>query len=52
LGDRRVCRKCDHSFHIIFDKSKKEGVCDYCGGEVYAIVKDLMGPQNPETYLP
>ncbi|MDR0720141.1 MAG: adenylate kinase [Treponema sp.] len=35
LGGRRVCRKCGHNFHIVFDKPKKEGVCDHCGGEVY-----------------
>jgi len=35
LGGRRVCRKCGYNFHIIFDKPKKEGVCDHCGGEVY-----------------
>jgi adenylate kinase len=35
LGGRRVCRKCGHNFHIIFDKPKQEGVCDHCGGEVY-----------------
>jgi adenylate kinase len=35
LGGRRVCRKCGHNFHTIFDKPKTEGVCDHCGGEVY-----------------
>jgi adenylate kinase len=35
LGGRRVCRKCGHNFHVIFDKPKKEGVCDHCAGEVY-----------------
>jgi len=35
LGGRRVCRKCGHNFHIVFDKPKTEGVCDHCGGEVY-----------------
>ncbi|MDR0496073.1 MAG: adenylate kinase [Treponema sp.] len=35
LGGRRVCRKCGHNFHMIFDKPKTEGICDYCGGEVY-----------------
>jgi adenylate kinase len=35
LGGRRVCRKCGHNFHMIFDKPTKEGVCDHCGGEVY-----------------
>jgi adenylate kinase len=35
LGGRRVCRKCGHNFHMIFDKPKEEGLCDHCGGEVY-----------------
>ena len=35
LGGRRVCRKCGYNFHQIFDRPKKEGVCDHCGGEVY-----------------
>ena len=35
LGGRQVCRKCGHNFHMIFDKPKKEGICDHCGGEVY-----------------
>ena len=35
LGGRRVCRKCGHNFHIIFNKPSKEDVCDHCGGEVY-----------------
>ena len=35
LGGRRVCRKCGHNFHVVFDKPKKENVCDHCGGEVY-----------------
>jgi adenylate kinase len=35
LGGRRVCRKCGHNFHMVFDKPKTENLCDYCGGEVY-----------------
>jgi adenylate kinase len=35
LGGRRVCRKCGHNFHVIFDSPKKESVCDHCEGEVY-----------------
>jgi adenylate kinase len=35
LGGRRVCRQCGYNFHAVFDAPKKEGVCDYCGGEVY-----------------
>jgi adenylate kinase len=43
LGGRRVCRQCGHNFHIIFDKPKKEGVCDHCGGEVYTRDDDRPG---------
>jgi adenylate kinase len=35
LGGRKVCGKCGHNFHMVFDKPKTEGVCDHCGGEVY-----------------
>jgi len=35
LGGRRVCRACGYNFHAIFNKPAKEGICDYCGGEVY-----------------
>nr|WP_307774879.1 adenylate kinase [uncultured Cetobacterium sp.] len=31
---RRVCSKCGASFHVEFNPSKVEGVCDYCGGEL------------------
>jgi adenylate kinase len=35
LSARRVCRSCGASFHLIFNKPTKEGVCDLCGGELY-----------------
>ena len=35
LGGRRVCRGCGYNFHAVFNKPAKEGVCDYCNGEVY-----------------
>ncbi|MDR1466326.1 MAG: adenylate kinase [Treponema sp.] len=35
LSGRRVCRKCGFNFHTIFNKPKKDDVCDFCGGEVY-----------------
>ena len=36
ISGRRVCQKCGHNFHVVFNKPKTEGVCDYCGGEVRA----------------
>ena len=31
---RRVCKDCGGSFHVEFNPSKVEGVCDLCGGEL------------------
>ena len=31
---RRVCKDCGASFHVEFNPSKVEGVCDLCGGEL------------------
>ncbi|MGB9798419.1 MAG: adenylate kinase family protein, partial [bacterium] len=35
LSGRRICRNCGAIFHIINMPPKKEGICDYCGGELY-----------------
>ena len=35
LGGRRVCKKCGANFHVKNIPPKKEGVCDYCGGQLY-----------------
>ena len=32
---RRICKDCGEVFHIKFNPSKKEGVCDNCGGKLY-----------------
>lgn len=34
LVGRRVCKQCGSVFHIQSKPSKKEGVCDNCGGEL------------------
>lgn len=31
---RRVCQRCGATYHIKFIPTKKENVCDVCGGEV------------------
>jgi adenylate kinase len=31
---RRVCKDCGQTFHMIFNKPAKEGICDKCGGEL------------------
>ncbi|MDR0524924.1 MAG: adenylate kinase [Spirochaetaceae bacterium] len=35
LSGRRVCKKCGANYHVLFNKPKKESLCDACGGEVY-----------------
>ncbi len=44
ITGRRVCSGCGASFHVEFNPPKKEGVCDYCDGEL-TIRKD----DNEET---
>lgn len=40
LTGRRVCRGCGHSFHVVSNPPRREGVCDACGGELYQRVDD------------
>ncbi|MFZ5942550.1 MAG: adenylate kinase [Bacillota bacterium] len=35
LTGRRVCKTCGATYHVIFNPSAKEDVCDKCGGELY-----------------
>lgn len=32
---RRMCRSCGAAFHVKFNPSKKDGICDLCEGELY-----------------
>ena len=32
---RRICKKCGATYHVEFNKPKKEGICDVCGDELY-----------------
>lgn len=40
LAGRRVCRNCGAVYHVEAKPSKKTGVCDACGGEVYQRADD------------
>jgi adenylate kinase len=35
LAGRRTCHGCGATYHLQFNPSKKPGVCDSCGGELY-----------------
>ena len=32
---RRICKKCGATYHVKFNPTKSDGVCDNCGGELY-----------------
>ncbi len=32
---RRICKNCGATYHIAFNPSKEEGVCDKCSGDLY-----------------
>jgi adenylate kinase len=44
LTGRRICKECGTAYHLVFNPSKKDGVCDKDGGELYQRADD-----NPET---
>ena len=46
MTGRRVCAACGASYHVVNKPSKKEGLCDRCGGEL-VIRKD----DQPATVL-
>src|SRR5512138_3215529 len=35
LSGRRTCRGCGKIWHIVFDPTSKENICDRCGSELY-----------------
>ena len=37
---RRICKKCGATYHVKFNPSNKEGVCDECGGELFQRADD------------
>jgi adenylate kinase len=44
LSGRRTCRGCGKIWHVEFDATERDGVCDRCGGELFQRDDD-----KPET---
>ena len=42
ITGRRVCPKCGASFHVTNIPPKKEGVCDFCGGDLIQRADDTV----------
>lgn len=34
ISERRTCLDCNASFHLLYKKPKKPGICDLCGGKL------------------
>lgn len=46
MSGRRVCKECGVSYHLVYKKPEKEGVCNLCGGELVQRKDD-----HPDTVL-
>ena len=44
MGGRRACVKCGGTYHVKYNPTKVEGICDACGGELI-----LRDDDKPET---
>lgn len=42
IVNRRVCSECEHTFHLVDNKPKVEGVCDICGAKLYQRKDDTV----------
>jgi adenylate kinase len=51
LTGRRVCRNCGATYHMVFNPSKVEGVCDACGGELYQRSDDSLETVRNRLYV-
>jgi adenylate kinase len=56
LSGRRTCTEGGHIFHVDFDPSKEEGVCDVCGGRLEVrdddkpeVVRHRLGQYHEKT---
>ena len=49
MSGRRACVACGGTYHIKFNPTKKEGICDACGGEL--ILRDDDKPETVQKRL-
>lgn len=43
MGGRRVCPVCGASYHVEYNPSKKQGICDKCNAELIIRSDDVAG---------
>ena len=44
MSGRRACLSCGGTYHVVYNPTKVEGICDACGGELV-----LRDDDKPET---
>ena len=49
MGGRRACVGCGATYHIVFNPTKKEGICDTCGEAL--ILRDDDKPETVQKRL-
>jgi len=49
MSGRRACVSCGGTYHIVYAPTKKEGICDVCGGEL--ILRDDDKPETVQKRL-
>ncbi len=56
LTGRRVCQKCNTTYHVKYNPPKVRNICDHCGGELYQrsddtveTVKERLSVYNTQT---
>ena len=49
MSGRRACVSCGGTYHVVYAPTKKEGICDACGGEL--ILRDDDKPETVQKRL-
>lgn len=49
MGGRRACVGCGATYHLVYAPTKKEGICDACGGDL--ILRDDDKPETVQKRL-
>ena len=49
MSGRRTCKNCSQTFHIVSNPPKKDGICDFCGGEL--IIRKDDAPETVKARL-
>ena len=49
MSGRRACAVCGATYHIVFNPTKEDGICDSCGGKL--ILRDDDKPETVEKRL-